>query len=260
MVPLWSRAWRLANVYAYLTLDLLLALLWFAAFIAVSAWQSQGLSQGAKDNKDKSSGGSSCAHFAYGSESKCSVSKASIGMGVLVFLLWCITSGISIMMVIKYRKTGVVLGGAPGVGRRQSAAFQQHDDASKDPWSARIDDPDGDDNMQEVDDERRKYGQQVSDDDERGLLNRANAGSPDTQTEHGVHPGRPMSFGSSTRTRTPSVQVPSGEYDDQSALSPTGYAPGHESKMYNPFDDMAAAYNSHERGGGGRMEFPKGNY
>ena len=258
MVPLWSRAWRFANVYAYLTLDLLFSLLWFAAFIAVAAWQGQGIKAGAKDNKDEGDAGR-CTTFAYGSASKCKVSKASVGMGVVVFLLWAITSGISIMMVIKFRRTGVVPGSAPSVGRRQNT-FQQHDDASKDPWSTRIDEHDGDD-MQEVDDERKKYGQQA-DDDYQGLLNRANAGSPDTQTEHGAHPGRPMSFGSSTRTQTPSVHPPT-EYDDSSApsaLSPTGYAPTHESRMFNPFDDLAAAHNDQQAGSGGRVQFPPGNY
>ena len=258
MVPLWSRAWRFANVYAYLALDLLFSLLWFAAFIAVATWQSQGMMKGVKDDKNADSS-KNCEHFGFGSVSKCNVTKASVGMGVILFLLWCITSGISIMMVIKYRKTGVVLGGAPGVGRKQST-FQQHNDASKDAWSTRIDEHDGDD-MQEVDEERRKYGQEA-DDDYQGLLNRANAGSPDTQTEHGAHPGRPMSFGSSTRTRTPSVHPPA-EYDDDSApsaLSPTGYAPTHDSRMFNPFDDMAAAHNDQRAGSGGRVQFPPGNY
>lgn len=259
MVPLWSRAWRFANVYAYLSLDLLFSLLWFVAFIAVALWQSAGFMKGAQESKDEQDTPGSCAHFAFGSVSKCNVTKATVGMGVILFLLWCVTSGISIMMVIKYRRTGVVLGGAPGVGRRQNT-FQQHDDASKDPWSTRIDEHDGDD-MHEVDEERRKYGQQ-SDDDYQGLLNRANAGSPDTQTEHGAHPGRPMSFGSSTRARTPSVQTPA-EYDDSSApsaLSPTGYAPTHESRMYNPFDDLAAVHNEQQAGPGARVQFPPGNY
>ena len=107
VVPMWTRAWRFANVYAYLAIDLLLTLLWFAAFIAVAVWQSRGVTQGVKDGKNKDSH-DSCAHFAYGSATKCTVTKASAGMGAFVFLLWAATSGISITMAMKYRRTGVV--------------------------------------------------------------------------------------------------------------------------------------------------------
>ena len=53
MVPMWTRAWRFANIYAYLGLDLLFTLLWFAAAIALGVWESQGIKQGRKDHHCK---------------------------------------------------------------------------------------------------------------------------------------------------------------------------------------------------------------
>jgi hypothetical protein len=59
------------------------AVLWFAAFIAVAMWNSQGIKDGAKEKKI-SDDDRNCTTFAYGSESKCNVSKAAVGVGVMV--------------------------------------------------------------------------------------------------------------------------------------------------------------------------------
>lgn len=83
MVPMWSRASRFANAYAFLAVDAVYMILWFAAFVAVAIWNSHGIKQGAKEKK-VADDDRSCATFAYGSESKCTVSKAAVGMGVLI--------------------------------------------------------------------------------------------------------------------------------------------------------------------------------
>jgi hypothetical protein len=244
MVPMWTRAWRFANIYAYLALDMLFALLWFSAFIAVAVWEAKGIKAGSKDNTKTSSG--TCASFAYGSPAKCNASRASAGMGGLLCLLWCLSSAVSVYMVKQYRETGVIPGASQG-GRGQSPRHPTMDDDSKGTWSTKIDEHTADNDS---DDERRRYGQ--TDDDEQGLLHTAmRSSSHDTQTEHGAHPGRPMSYGSPSRSR-----VPTPEYDESlapSALSPT-IGDGRQSVLNSfPSANSFAAPS-------GRVQFPSGNY
>lgn len=253
MVPMWTRAWRFVNVYAYLGVDLLFALLWFAATIALGVWQSQGIKKGEADNDEDSGDKGECDMFAWGSESKCKVTKGAVGFGVVIFLLWCLTSAISVWMVIKYKKTGVIPGSKNG-GR---GAFQPQvdDPASKDAWSTRIDEPDndmygnGDDDRE---DGRRNYGQ-VPDYDEHdhdnGLLR---TGSQNTGFD--AHPGRRSPMNSDAHSTAPSG------YEDgtaPSALSPTGVLSPTGYGQMNPFANPEP-YQSQTIGGGVNM--PPGNY
>jgi hypothetical protein len=88
MTAMWSRTVRFANAYAFFAVDALYAVLWFSAFISVAVWNSKGISEGedeaakkAKDGKDPPTG---CAAFAYGEEAKCTLSKATVGFGVVI--------------------------------------------------------------------------------------------------------------------------------------------------------------------------------
>ena len=83
MVPMWSRAARFANAYAFLAVDALYTVLWFAAFIAVALWNSSGIKEGAAEKKIPDDE-RNCTTFKWGSESKCNVSKASVGVGVVI--------------------------------------------------------------------------------------------------------------------------------------------------------------------------------
>ena len=83
MVPMWSRAQRFANAYAFLAVDALYTILWFAAFVAVSVWNGHGIVEGAKEKKIPDNE-RNCTTFKYGSESKCNVSKATVGIGAVV--------------------------------------------------------------------------------------------------------------------------------------------------------------------------------
>lgn len=83
MVPMWSRAKRFASAYAFLAVDVLYTILWFAAFVAVAMWNSHGIIEGAKKAK-VSDDDRNCTTFLYGDEAKCSVSKAAVGMGAMV--------------------------------------------------------------------------------------------------------------------------------------------------------------------------------
>lgn len=238
MVPMWTRAWRFANVYAYATLDLLFAILWFGAFIAVSVWNSAGIRQG---EKDQTASDGSCTDFAYGSEQKCKVSKASVGFGVIIFLLFVLTSAISIYQVMKYRKTGAM------PGRSAPTKPPQVEDPGKDAWSTNLDE----DHLDMQEDERQRYGQVATEDDEEGLLHQA--ASHDSHTKEGRHPGRPLSYQSS---ESPQTGLHAAEvYDDTnvpSALNPTGYQ-----QTPHPFQPPPPEYVDRSDG---RVSFPTGTY
>lgn len=264
MVPMWTRAWRFANIWAYLGLDLLFALLWFAATIALGVWQGQGTKQGAKDHAedDNIDDESDCETWAWGSVSKCKVTKAAVGFGVVIFMLWCLTSAISVWMMNKYRKTGVIPGSKNG-GR---GAFQPQvdDPASKDAWSTRIDEPDdndvygqgagGDDY-----DEGRKYGHVPDyDEHEHGRNNNNNNGMLRSDSQNSgfdAHPGRRSPMNADAHSIAPSG------YEDgmaPSALSPTGVLSPTGYGQLNPFANPSPVYGDSQPGG--RVNFPPGNY
>jgi len=266
MVPMWTRAWRFANIYAYLGLDLLFALLWFAATIAVGVWEGQGVKQGKKDHEDDEDldDKSDCEIWAWGSVSKCKVTKAAVGFGVVLLLLWCLTSAISIWMMNKYKKTGVVPGSKNNNGGGRGAFQPQVDDAAtKDAWSTRIDEPDSElyghgHGRDSVDDDadRRKYGQ-VNDYDEHENNNNSNGLYPTTSFD--AHPGRRSPMNSDSHSAAPSG------YEDgvaPSALSPTGVLSPTGYGQLNPFANPSPSplYDPQPPASGGRVPFPPGNY
>jgi hypothetical protein len=83
MVPMWSRAARFANAYAFLSLDAIYTILWFSAFISIAMWNSKGVKEGAKERK-LSESDANCTTFKYGPEEKCKLSRATVGMGAVV--------------------------------------------------------------------------------------------------------------------------------------------------------------------------------
>ncbi len=82
MVPTWPRARKFGNAYAFATLDVLFTILWFAAFIAVATWNAAGIREG-KEKKKADKG--DCSTFEYGTEAKCKLSQATVGMGVVIW-------------------------------------------------------------------------------------------------------------------------------------------------------------------------------
>jgi len=83
MVPMWSRTKRFGNAYAFLSLDAVYTILWFAAFISIAMWNSKGIKNGAKERKlDEHDG--NCTTFKFGPEDKCKLSRATVGMGAVV--------------------------------------------------------------------------------------------------------------------------------------------------------------------------------
>lgn len=266
---MWTRAWRFANIYAYLGLDLLFSLLWFAATIAVGVWESQGVKKGRKEHEDDDNFAdeSDCQTWAWGSVSKCKVTKAAVGFGVVLFLLWCLTSAISVWMMNKYRKTGVVPGSKSNNGGGRGAFQPQVDDAAtKDAWSTRIDEPDselygtghgGRDSEDNDDADRRKYGQINNDYDENEHGNNNSHHGLYPTSSFDAHPGRRSPMNSDSHSVAPSGYedgVAPSALSPTGVLSPTGY--GH----VNPFSNPSPLYDPQPPAAGGRVPFPPGNY
>ena len=242
---MWTRAWRFANVYAYASIDIAFTILWFAAFVAVASWNSHGINQGEKDNNtsDGKNKGGNCDNFAYGSAQKCEVSRASVGFGVIICLLFGATTALSLMGVFKYRRTGIM---PNGNSRVHGQAEQLAEDPHKDPWNANTDelDPEHEDPFTDPRDERHAYGQVPQEDAEQGvglLLNSDRTGHSNTSHDENLgesgepHPGRPVSYSSSTLSVAPPQYE---EHVASSALSPGGY----------------------EHSPAGRVAFPSANY
>ncbi|KAL5360418.1 hypothetical protein BJX96DRAFT_150313 [Aspergillus floccosus] len=134
-VPIWPRARRFGNVYAFATVDCLYALLWFTAWVCVASYVAQGKAEGKsdndkdnKDNKDKDSNKSGCDAWKYGSASKCNISTATVIIGVVIFLLFVLTSFMSIRNVMHFRRTGTLpdVGSDPTFAAQSKAAFSSN--------------------------------------------------------------------------------------------------------------------------------------
>ncbi|KIX10515.1 uncharacterized protein Z518_01598 [Rhinocladiella mackenziei CBS 650.93] len=102
MVPMWSRARRFANVYAFASLDGLSVILWLSAWAAVASYVSSGKGKGDKEDA------SGCDNFKYGSASRCQLSEAIIAFGVIEMLLFVATAFISFRAVMNFKRTGMM--------------------------------------------------------------------------------------------------------------------------------------------------------
>ncbi|OJJ96866.1 hypothetical protein ASPACDRAFT_81071 [Aspergillus aculeatus ATCC 16872] len=118
-VPMWPRARRFGNVYAFATVDCLYAILWFSAWVCVASYVAQGKSEGKSDSSTDSDSKSSskrasdstksgCDNWAYGNASKCKISTATVILGVIVFLLFVVTAFMSFRNVVHFRRTGTL--------------------------------------------------------------------------------------------------------------------------------------------------------
>ncbi|KAF2798377.1 hypothetical protein K505DRAFT_267742 [Melanomma pulvis-pyrius CBS 109.77] len=209
MVPAWRRTRRFANAYAFLALDALYTLLWFAAFIAVAMWNSNGISGGAVDAGASEKDGN-CTTFRFGSESKCKLSRATVGFGVVVFIFFGVTTAISSYYMVKFRKDGVLPYESDKINPHHASGDNA---AAKDnAWSTEIETHESDD-----EDRHTEHGGNQQE-DEYALLH-------STETDEGRHPGRPLSWGAGNRDsygRNPAAPY-AGLDDHANALSPGGY-------------------------------------
>ncbi|KAL3477008.1 hypothetical protein BJX99DRAFT_246503 [Aspergillus californicus] len=132
-VPMWPRARRFGNVYAFATVDCLFALLWFTAWVCLASYVAQGKSEGKddsdqddSDNKDDSKSG--CDNWKYGSASKCNISTGTTILGVIIFLLFAGTAWMSFRNVMHFRRTGTLPDAVsdPTFAAQSKAAFSSN--------------------------------------------------------------------------------------------------------------------------------------
>jgi translocation protein SEC72 len=148
MVPMWSRARRFSNVYAFATLDAASVVLWLSAWASMASYVTEGKGKG---TNDKATG---CDNFKFGSPGKCKISEGTIILGVVVMLCFAATSYISFKAVMHFKRTGEMPN--PGMGG-DNFAKQTQDAFSS---NMRADDP-FDDNHQDLDPRqggRAEYG------------------------------------------------------------------------------------------------------
>ena len=140
MVPMWSRARRLANVYAFACLDSLSVILWLSAWAAVASYVSAGKGKG--KNTDKSG----CDNFKFGSPGRCKLSETIIVFGVFEMVLFAATAFISFRAVMTFRRTGMMPenlpAGSSGIGGKNDFSAETQNDFST---NIRHDDEDLDD-------------------------------------------------------------------------------------------------------------------
>ncbi|KAF1983423.1 hypothetical protein K402DRAFT_306669, partial [Aulographum hederae CBS 113979] len=192
MVPLWERSKKFAIPIGILTVDVLYTILWFAAVIAVATWNASGTKKGAEDRKLKASEGN-CSTFAYGSASKCNTSKASVGFGFIIFILFAFTTAISVYML---RKRGDLPSEQHPKPFHNPTPSDDPEAGAKGAWSSdtnEIDNPFHGEGDAESDDGTRTERGGNQEEDEYALLNNS------AETDDGRHPGRPVSWGNDPR-------------------------------------------------------------
>ena len=79
--PVFQRSKRFANAYAHAIFDLLLTILWLAAFVGEIVWAKDG-SSAAKDWK---SGDRVCEVFAWGPTDKCHLGQVTMVFGIVIW-------------------------------------------------------------------------------------------------------------------------------------------------------------------------------
>ncbi|KAF2004502.1 hypothetical protein P154DRAFT_519362 [Amniculicola lignicola CBS 123094] len=211
MVPMWSRAERFANAYAFVAADALYTIFWFSAFVAVAVYNTKGVREGEKEKKI-AEGDGNCTTFKFGPEAKCKLSRATVGFGIVIFIMFIITTSISAYYTIKFRKEGVL----PYEGKEINPHHAGGELPNKDnAWSTEIEAHDSDD------DDRHTERGGNQEEDEYALLH-------STETDEGRHPGRPLSWGDDRRASDGYQGHPAPPYvnygdDNTSALSPGGY-------------------------------------
>lgn len=182
MVPMWSRAQRFANVYAFAAIDGAFVILWLSAWASVASYVLGGKGKG------KNKKGSGCDNFKYGSPGRCKLSEATIILGVIIMLLFAATSFISFKAVTYYKRTGTM----PSASGGNDFAKQTQDAFSSNMRNDEFDD--------EADLDPRQGGKVTggaprhSDDDEYALLHQNGDDDVAGGNSH-PHPGQPVSYG-----------------------------------------------------------------
>ncbi|KAL8700851.1 MAG: hypothetical protein Q9201_005221 [Fulgogasparrea decipioides] len=291
-VPQFNRTKRFSNAYAHAAIDILLAVFWFAAFISVATWTSEGIRKGVGRPGTKG-----CDAFAWGGGGgKCHLSQATIGMGVVIFLLFIATSIISVRNLLYYRRNGSLPGATPDRGAiSHPLPLHDEDDQAKYAFSSNPHDE-----FDEHDDEEAASGAHGARPNYEVLHNADDTlhpgGAPPWQNQHipstanlgrydedtSYHPQTSSSGAPQLpphrdpfRDRSPSpYRVHNPPASELAGGEDTGYHGRYDrpeeigqglgqGQAGDPFGDDLAL--SHDHGGyagrgGGRVDFPQGDY
>ncbi|KAG5301111.1 hypothetical protein I7I48_01011 [Histoplasma ohiense] len=129
-VPLWPRTQRFGNAYAFAVIDVLFGILWFASWVAVASYVAAGKVAGKDDDNDKDmKGKSGCGAFKFGTPAKCNISTGTVILGVIICLLFIVTSYMSIRNLSAYRRSGSMLyegASDPSFAAHSKAAFSSN--------------------------------------------------------------------------------------------------------------------------------------
>ncbi|CAG8388884.1 unnamed protein product [Penicillium salamii] len=142
-VPMWPRARRFGNVYAFASVDALYTILWASAWICLASYVAQGKSLGAETSDSKSDSDSKttttkratdtdtktgCDNWRYGGATKCKLSEATTIIGVFIFILFAVTTFMSFRNVAHFRRTGTLPDAVsdPTFAAQSKAAFSSN--------------------------------------------------------------------------------------------------------------------------------------
>jgi translocation protein SEC72 len=215
MVPMWSRARRFSNVYAFAALDAFSVVLWLSAWAAMASYVGDGKGKG---ENDKASG---CDNFKFGSPARCKISQGIIILGVILMLTFAGTAFVSFKAVMHYKRTGEMPN--PSMGN-DNIAKQTQDAFSS---NLRNDDP-FDDNQEDADARqggRPGYGPtRRSEDDEYAPLQHND--HDDLSQAQPTQPAGPLGYGGPSEgpmhdydtsySGAYGKQTPGGRYGDDS--------------------------------------------
>lgn len=248
---MWTRAWRFQNVYAYAAIDMLFAILWFAAFIAVAVWRGKGSGGGNNDDDDEDDDNNDDGNCAIGSARRCSVAGATIGFGVIICLLFVATSLLSGKAVMEYKRTGVMPNGeSTEQPQRFNTKLESHGNEDGGVWSSNTNDLDRE--YDDGTDPRKAYGQ-VPTEDHESLLNGTGRQPSDPfndQYGYGGSDAHPGNLSQPTGSNL-SIQPPQPYVSDAQAR------PGADSYVAPTALSPSGDYGERT---GGRVSFPAGNY
>ena len=102
MVPMWSRARKFSNVYAFVALDGASAIFWLSAWASTASYVAAGKGKG--DKKDATG----CDNFKDGSPGRCKLSTGITILGVVMMLAFCATAFFSFRALMHYKRTGMM--------------------------------------------------------------------------------------------------------------------------------------------------------
>ncbi|KAI9862968.1 MAG: hypothetical protein M1813_004141 [Trichoglossum hirsutum] len=139
MTPRFEKTRKFANVYAFAAVDALFCIFWFSAFVAVAAFVASSEDRGASERKLPTT---NCSTFANGSEKKCKLSKATAGLGSVVFISFIITGAISLYGLMQHRKGkgGTFLGTKSAAASDPNSMEAQTKAHTDDAFSSNLDD------------------------------------------------------------------------------------------------------------------------